>query len=101
MSRQITPSEAPSEMSGDGRFFLPDKLVDRPEGEVLRQAEKGDARHQYLFALEDWFSDIHSAVKWCRKAADQGYAPAQCFLGFLYGNEYLTFPGYDLAESAK
>ena len=39
--------------------------------------------------------DLSEAVKWYRKAADQGLADAQCMLGFYY--EY----GYTSRELAK
>ena len=48
-------------------------------------AQKGDPRAQYnmgvfFFAGDGVKQDYETAVKWFRKAADQGYGNAQCFL---------------------
>ena len=59
-----------------------------PETDALRaRAEAGDAEAQlslgfmYLGAQDD-----AEAMRWYRRAADQGYARAQNILGVMYGN---------------
>jgi hypothetical protein len=56
---------------------------------LLAKAKSGDAASEYLVAIEFQKGDIVprdfvQAADWYRKAADQGYAPAQYKLGLLY-----------------
>lgn len=53
-------------------------------------AESGDkvAQFQYANKLEEMYpkeKDYQEAVSWLIKSANQGYAPAQCNLGYHYG----------------
>ncbi|MBQ0023409.1 MAG: sel1 repeat family protein [Prevotellaceae bacterium] len=52
---------------------------------LKEKAESGDKEAQYKYArsLED--VDKKKAFQWCMKSAEQGYAPAQCSLGYYYG----------------
>ncbi len=55
--------------------------------EVRRDAEMGDSNWQSVLAFlytRVPLSNLDEAVKWYRKAADQGYAPAQFNLGWMY-----------------
>ena len=64
-----------------GGLYYPDADFN----DTLTKAEHGDARAQYtLGVFYKKARDDAEAVKWYRKAADQGYAPAQCQLGFIY-----------------
>ncbi len=55
------------------------------ELQALRaDAESGDARAQYLLGRALATSDPAEAVRWYRKAADQGQREAQASLGFAY-----------------
>jgi TPR repeat protein len=91
-------------------------LDDKQPEEVRKRAEEGDPKQQHLLALfyslcffqssrwkESRLQDFTEAAKWFRRAADQGYAPAQFNLGWMYHNPYLTVPGVatDQAEAAK
>ncbi len=57
---------------------------------LKEKAESGDEEAQYQYAqkLSDKFfpseEDLTEAVKWLTKSALQGYAPAQCNLGYHY-----------------
>ena len=60
-----------------------------PFEELLRLAERGDAKAQYNLGV--MYRKGHGvpkndaeAVKWYRKAAEQGYVDAQYNLGFMY-----------------
>jgi hypothetical protein len=75
-----------------GPYEDAEAALQRGDKAIARQiiqslAEQGDARAQFdlgsiisPFAQGDWAE----ALKWWRKAADQGYAPAQYAIGFLY-----------------
>ena len=60
--------------------------------ELKKKAEKGDVFSQYLLGcyyvtdikIDGVDRDPEEAVKWFRKAAEQGYAPAQSILGACY-----------------
>src|SRR5437667_384295 len=89
-------------------FQLPgqQREADRRLLAVLRaKAENGDAQSQYEFGVALDFGklgttkDYVEAVKWFRKAADQGLAEAQCGLGFCYING--AGVPKDLAEALK
>ena len=59
--------------------------------ETKVKAEKGDAKAQTLLGIFYQLGagvpkDDAEAVKWYRKAADQGYATAQFNLGVIYAN---------------
>ena len=57
---------------------------------LKEKAESGDmiAQYQYAKKISDSFSpseeDLSEAVNWLTKSALQGYAPAQCDLGYCY-----------------
>jgi TPR repeat protein len=56
--------------------------------------QPGVARLQHLYAIALWKAHRHAeAMAWLRKAADQGYAPAQADLGYCY-REDPTASGY-------
>ena len=76
-------------------FAIPDansKEIDALVFEqTLQDAEKGDADAQYLLAV--WFMDGKSgerdpqkAAQWMRKAASQGHAGSQFYMGHYYLN---------------
>ena len=60
--------------------------------ETKAKAEAGDAEAQSSLSIicHEGFDgveqDYAEAAKWCRKAAEQGDAPAQYNLGTMYGN---------------
>jgi len=54
---------------------------DKTEPTLLQQANAGDAQAMFRLSLE--CSDDAKAAKWLRKAANQGYSPAQNNLGVL------------------
>jgi uncharacterized RDD family membrane protein YckC len=71
-----------------------------------KSAETGAPDAQYLLGLCYWWGsgvpyDEMEMVRWLRKAAEQGYAPAQSELGTLYYNapRDLVFVGYTRANS--
>jgi TPR repeat protein len=83
---------------------LLDRRGDTPWEEVQKEAEQGDAKQQTLWAFRCLGRrDLAELARWLRKVADQGYAPAQFYLGWMYGNLYLAFPGVgqDYVEAAK
>src|SRR5262245_46876195 len=56
--------------------------------DLRRTAEDGDVIAQYklgekYYSGQDLPKDFTQAAKWFRKAAEQGYAPAQCNLSIL------------------
>ena len=58
-------------------------------------AAQGDAGAQYNLSYmyhhgQGVSQDYGRAVEFYRKAANQGYAHAQCNLGIVYSNEYST-----------
>lgn len=58
---------------------------------LKEKAESGDkvAQFEYAGKLENWYpkeKDYKEAVSWLQKSANQGYAPAQCNLGYHYSN---------------
>ena len=58
---------------------------------LIQKAEAGDAIAQYnlgnkYYEGKDVLKDYKEAVKWYRKAADQGLANAQNNLGSMYDN---------------
>jgi TPR repeat protein len=70
-------------------YFLPGTTNGIAFEEIKTKAEKGDANAQLLIA--DCYSvgrgvplDQSEAVKWYRKAAEQGNAVAQCTIGEIY-----------------
>ncbi len=72
---------------------------------VVTQANQGEVLPQYYFAetLENGYGtqggkDEKSALDWYRKAADQGYAPAQYALGRLYNEGRGTRKDYEAAN---
>lgn len=55
------------------------------EPTVQEKAERGDALAQYQLAVEhNNREEMEEANKWYRKSAEQGFAPAQVTLGFMY-----------------
>ena len=76
--------------------------------EIKSKAEKGDAESQYVLGLMYFFGvgvsrdegDAGETVKWIRKAAEQGYAPAQIKLASMYMFSKELLPR-DNAEAAK
>jgi TPR repeat protein len=74
--------------------------------ELHKGAEEGDARCQNRLAFSYLFGagkDSAESARWYRKAADQGYAPAQFSLGFRLESSYLPMPGMgqDYVAAAK
>lgn len=53
---------------------------------LLPLANKGEAFAQYDLGIIYFIRDIDESLKWFHKAAEQGYAPAQKQLGFIYDN---------------
>jgi TPR repeat protein len=57
--------------------------------DCLKNAEAGDAESQYTIGIQyehgnfDFSQDYIEAAKWYRKAAEQGHAGAQLYLGVL------------------
>jgi hypothetical protein len=78
----------PEERSG----FFEELLLDRrPWEEVRQEAEKGSAKDQTIMAF--YYSmrgKPAEALRLVRKVADQGYAPAQFLLGWMYDNSYFA-----------
>ena len=72
--------------------------------ETKKKAEAGDAKAQskigYAYFKRGGANDSVEAMKWWRKAAEQGYAPAQFNLGAMYGNGGRGVPKDD-AEAVK
>jgi TPR repeat protein len=71
---------------------------------VFKQAEKGDAKAQFVLGLKydtgkGVPQDYAEAAKWYRKAAEQGYAEAQFNLGTMY--DVGRGVRQDYAEAAK
>lgn len=66
-------------------FFACGDSYDRDEkiADRIELAESGDAMAQYQLGLE-YNSYDQTAVKWFRKSAQQGYAPAQLKIGEAY-----------------
>jgi hypothetical protein len=89
------------------RTGLSDELVlnRRPWEEVRQEAEKDSPTDQTLMAF--YYSVTGKpteALKLVRKVADQGYAHAQFFLGWMYDNPYFAERGViaqDYIEAAK
>ncbi|HEV3074587.1 MAG TPA: hypothetical protein VHB47_09240 [Thermoanaerobaculia bacterium] len=54
--------------------------------ELRHAAESGDARAQFSLAMKLWRPGTASpeALEWCRKAAEQGYLPAQIEMAITY-----------------
>lgn len=56
--------------------------------ELLPHANKGNAEAQYLlgkmYSRVDGFNEMNEAIKWYRKAAENGYDQAQATLGMAY-----------------
>jgi hypothetical protein len=82
----------------------------RPIDEIREAAENGDARAQNWLALRYSIGfgvgsgrDLAEAVRWYRRAADQGDAFGQLSLGWMYDNIYLGVPGVgqDYVEAAR
>ena len=73
--------------NSSSRIGQPEKS---PEEGVRAEAEKGNAKAQFLLGsnygsgLSGFKKDEAEAVKWYRKAADQGLADAQAALGVMY-----------------
>lgn len=68
--------------SNEARTNVENFLVGKEARQFLDPAEKGDADAQYN--LGEYYYDTEDefeAVKWYRKAAEQGHAAAQCKLG--------------------
>ena len=58
---------------------------------ILAEQKNGSPVHKYRLALSyaggyGVERDLKQAIEWCRKAANQGYAPAQCDLGWRHAN---------------
>lgn len=53
---------------------------------LLPLAKSGKAIAQYDLGIIFFIRDIDESMSWFRKAAEQGYAPAQVKLGFIYDN---------------
>ena len=71
---------------------------------LKERAESGDkiAQYEYAYKLLTRYKsapleDVESAVYWYRKSAEQGYAPAQCNLGYCYGRGQGVRQSYDQA----
>src|SRR5262249_48706540 len=69
-----------------------------------RLADKGDAQAQYTVGLMYRISsdcvprrDFAESVKWTRRAAEQGYAPAQSALGSMYEGGFGVAQDYSQA----
>ena len=64
----------------------------------IRPAEKGNRECQAIIGYFGWQKgDYSEAVKWFRKAAEQGYAPAQTNLGWMYEKGYGVSKDYSEA----
>lgn len=81
-----------------------DDLGDLTFDELRKRAEMGDARYQNVLAFNYLFGagkDSAKSLLWYRKAADQGYAPAQFNLGWMFESNYLSDSERDYAEAAE
>lgn len=98
-------ADPPKEFASKGIVF---KNVDVAIDDIIRQAkeapdeedatlwlmaaELGNAEAQYMVGCRYWYGDSNveqsdeEAVRWFRKAVEQGYAPAQDALGDCYSN---------------
>jgi S1-C subfamily serine protease len=61
--------------------------------ELVKQAQTGDAKWEYELGIYFYYSTdedrdqaLAMAVRWFRKAAEQGYKPAQSYLGDCYAS---------------
>ena len=62
--------------------------------ELLRRAESGNAGAEFAMGLRESSIDRFAAANsWYRRAADQGYAPAEYYLGYAY------FSGHGVATN--
>jgi len=80
------PEEQRSFFSGT---YAWDDLGDPTFEELRKGAERGDARYQNVLAFNYLFGagkDPAESVRWYLKAADQGYAPAQFNLAWMFGS---------------
>lgn len=73
--------------------------------ELLKRADDSDARYQNWLASSCRYGpgkDLTQSLLWYRKAANQGYAPAQFNLGWWFDSNYPSVPGIeqDYAEAA-
>ncbi len=69
-------------------------------------AEQGDAEAQCNLGETYYFGkgvlqDYKEAAEWFRKAAEQGHAHAQYWLGFMYSVYYSEGVSYDYKEAAE
>lgn len=67
-------------------FFLTSQIFAQS---LKDKAERGDkvAQFQYARSLTNWHpkeEDYQKAFVWLKRSAEQGYAPAQCNLGYCY-----------------
>lgn len=86
-SAKRNPLDLPPPKASDAASVK--SVLPEPFPDLLAKAEAGDARAQFLVAAAyaealDVAKDLHEAIKWCRKSAEQGYTTAQYYLGMLY-----------------
>lgn len=80
--------------SVDSDDLMPDEDGEDDDAEIdqdlLRRAKAGNADAQYELGLQYFMirgedgAGVKKALNWCTKAANQGYAKAQCQLGYMY-----------------
>jgi TPR repeat protein len=95
-----------------------DELGDTSWEEVKKYAELGNAKYQTLWAIYSAvrrFSakkdslyrrfgakrDLAASLRWARRAADQGYAPGQFYLGLSYNDPCVLGVEPNYAEAAE
>jgi TPR repeat protein len=84
----------------NARAQKPTPVTDRAFQELKEKAEKGDPKAQYALGFKcNQNEDYAEAVKWYRRAAEQGYAMAQFNLGIMY--EFGVGVLQDYAEAVK
>ena len=82
---ELTPESAIKPLS-----YLHVSNKGRSLEDVRKDAENGDAKSQYLVADSPGLHNVEP-LTWFRKAAEQGYAPAQFKLGAMYDPSVWTF----------
>jgi TPR repeat protein len=91
----------PSSLDGgkEGGFWKMDAPTAIAACEAALAEQPGIARLQQRYAIALWKANRHDeAITWMRKAADQGFAPAQDDLGYLYREDPLVSGYSDKAE---
>ncbi|MBQ9454458.1 MAG: sel1 repeat family protein [Thermoguttaceae bacterium] len=86
----------------DGKYLELNLLADEDQriAEIKKLAEAGDVEMQY--ELVNYYirkKDANEVVRWLRKAAEQGYAPAQTSLGLHYLLGTVVEKDYEMAAT--